>query len=571
MPGLLPGPPHSEGYIKLSTNVLGFSPSLPVLVMDTFGINSAVSTHGSFVHLSLYEPVNGRTSLTNPPTLRTRAAFHVRGSTTSTLPQAPFALKLLDEFNEEARLPLLGLPADPDWILYAPNVYDPIMIHNPFIFELSRAMGRYSPRTKFVEVYLIQAGGDVKKTNTMVSMFLPKRLKPAKHRVNIDRLGPDDLQPPNVTGGYIMKFDRLGPGENGFEANGDRGLVYVEPKEQTIMLPQRSPQREYLRSFMNQFKQALHSRERKDPIKGYRAFLDVDAAIDFHVLEVLSGNVDAMVLSTFFYKPRDGKIICGPHWDFDRALGSTDRRDENPRQWNTGPFFGGEWWPWLFRDPDFWQSWVDRWQELRGTEFSLTYMNALVDRLCNALREAQPREYAKWHLQPRGGSFQTEINHMKEWLSNRVDFIDSELVQPPRLELGAGGRFKAGSLVRLVAPKNVTVYYTLDGSDPRLPGGKVSTNALVRTNTIRLEQGTRLTARAYDSAHRQTGGPPLSTPWSRPAQAVAPTALVDRGRSATTSFKPLCWMSSTSTFNPGSPLHSSLSQDRHTPLASPLP
>jgi hypothetical protein len=522
MPGFLPGPPHSEGYIKLSTNVLGFSSSLPVLVMDTFGINTPISSHGSFVHLSLYEPVNGRTSLTNPPTLRTRGAFHVRGSSTSTLPQTPFALKLLDEFNEEARLPLLGLPADPDWILYAPNVYDPVMIHNPFIFELSRELGRYSPRTKFLEVYLVRSIGALKETNYHGIYVLTEKIKAAKQRVNIDRLGPDDLEPPNVTGGYIMKFDRLGPGEHGFEARGDSGIIYVEPKEQVMMLPQRAPQREYLKSFLDQFNQALHGWERKDPINGYRAFLDVDAAIDFHVLEVLSGNVDAMYLSTYFYKPRNGKIICGPHWDFDRALGSTDSRDANPRQWVIGPFFGGDWWPWLFRDADFWQAWVDRWQELRLTHFSLTNMNALVDRLCNELREAQPREYAKWYLQPRGGSYQTEINHMKKWLSNRVDFIDSELVQPPRLELSPSRALQPGSLVSLIAPKKVTVYYTLDGSDPRRPGGKISKNALVCTNSIRLEKGIQITARAYDSAHRQTGGPPLSTPWSRPLRQSLP-------------------------------------------------
>jgi hypothetical protein len=89
------------------------------------------------------------------------------------------------------------------------------------------------------------------------------------------------------------------------------------------------------------------------------------------VLEVLSGNVDALVLSTYFHKPRHGKIVFGPHWDFDRALGSTDGRDSNPRTWNTGPFFtGGGWWNKLFRDRDFWQKWVDRWQKARPEHFS---------------------------------------------------------------------------------------------------------------------------------------------------------------------------------------------------------
>src|SRR5205814_4252382 len=215
----------------------------------------------------------------------------------------------------------------------------------------------------------------------------------------------------------------------------------------------------------------------KDPAKGYRAYLDVDAAIDFHVLEVLSGNVDAMVLSTYFHKPRGGKIICGPHWDFDRALGSTDGRDANPREWNTGPFFGGEWWPQLCSDPDFWQQWVDRWQELRRSHFSLTNLNALIDRLCNEVREAQPREYKRWNLQPRGGTYESEIGVMRTWLSNRVDFIDSQLAQPPRLNQN-GGRIASGFLLTLNAATNATIYYTLNGADPRLSQGAVSSNAV---------------------------------------------------------------------------------------------
>lgn len=67
----------------------------------------------------------------------------------------------------------------------------------------------------------------------------------------------------------------------------------------------------------------------------------MDAAIDYHAVEVLSGNVDFQSYSAYLHKPSGGKIVWGPHWDFDRALGSNDGRDANPRHWNTGGFFGG--------------------------------------------------------------------------------------------------------------------------------------------------------------------------------------------------------------------------------------
>jgi len=434
-------------------------------------------------------------------------------------PQSPFALKFVDEFEEERHLPILGLPADADWVLYAPNAYDPVMIHNPFVYQLSRDLGRYSPRTRFIEVFISRQSGHLRELHYNGVYVLTEKIKIAKHRVDIDRLGAEDLQPPNVSGGYLMKFDRVGPGESGVFGTGGRGLVYVEPKEQLIQLPQRAEQRRYVKKFFSDFENALNGPNFKDPVSGYRAYLDVDAAIDFHVLEVLSGNVDAMVLSTYFYKARNGKIVCGPHWDFDRALGSTDGRDDNPANWNTGPFFGGEWWPQLFSDVDFWQSWVDRWEELRGSHFATTNLNRLIDTLAAEVREAQPREYARWGLQPRGGSYQSEVDLMKAWLSSRVEFIDTQLTAAPGINFSnsTGGKFT----VTLTGSTNATIYYTKGVGDPRRPQGAVSTNAIAYEGPFQVEKGVELMARAYDTKRRQVGGPPLSTPWSRAVKKTA--------------------------------------------------
>ncbi len=515
--GLLPGPPQSETYLLLASNLLGFKSNLPLLVMDTFGSDRATSFRSSSVQLSFYEPVDGKTSLTNQPTLTTRGGFHVRGSTSAGMPQTGFAVQFLDEFNHELHLSALGLPANSDWVLYAPTEYDPVMIHNPFVHQLSRGLGRYSPRTRFLEVYLARHAGPVTARDYYGVYVLEEKIKVGKHRVAIDRLGPEDLKPPEVTGGYLVKFDRLGPGENGFWA-GSASMVYVEPKEQVINLPQRAAQRQYLNSYFDEFNRVLHGPNWKDPVQGYRAYIDVDSWIDFHVLEVLSGNVDALKFSTFLYKPRGGKITFGPHWDFDRALGSTDERDADPRQWNTGRFFHAPWWTRLFSDPDFWQLWVDRWQALRRTNFSESNLFGLIDRLTDEVREAQPREVRRWGLEPRGGTYQSEIDWMKNWLSQRIDFIDQQLVQPPRLSQ-AGGRVASSFQLTLTGPADATLYYTLDGSDPRLPQGAISSNAVIYAGPIALHGDTHFVARARNADQHQTGGPPISTPWSSPVTA----------------------------------------------------
>ena len=510
--GLLAGPPHSEAYLQLHTNVAGFHSKLPILIMEMFGRDVPVSTHGSFVYLSFHEPVNGLTSVTNAPALTTRAAFHLRGSTSSGMPQPSFAVKLVDEFNEEKSRAVLGLPSESDWILYAPNFFEPIMIHNPFIHQLSRDLGRYSPRTRFVEVYLASSAGPVRDLHYHGIYVLEEKIKIGRNRVNIDRLGTDDLQPPAVTGGYLLKFDRLGPGEGGFWAGG-APIVYVDPKESVITLPQRAPQRQYLDKFFGDFERVLSGPDWRDPSTGYPAYIDVEAAIDYHVLEVLSGNVDANAFSIFFQKTRNGKIVFGPHWDFDRALGSQDGRDANPRRWNIARYFGGPWWPRLFSDPDFWQLWVDRWQALRLTHFSEAHLHGLIDQLAGELREAQPRQVQRWNLQPRGGSYQREIDLMKGWLSSRVDFIDHQLVPPPRIA-GPDATVATKLLFTLEAGTNATVYYTLDGSDPRASQGGISSKAIVYAGPVQITNSARVVIRSRDPTQRQYGGPPTSTPWS---------------------------------------------------------
>jgi hypothetical protein len=514
---LLPGPPQSQTYVLLSANVTRFTSTLPLLVMDTFGAHQAANLRSSVVQLSFYEPVNGTTSLTNRPTMTTRGGFHVRGSTSAGMPQKGFALEFVDEFNREQHLSALGLPANSDWVLYAPTPYDPVMIHNPFVHQLSRDMGRYSPRTRFLEVYLVRHAGPLTARDYYGVYVLEEKIKVGKHRVAIDRLGPQDLKGAAVTGGYLVKLDRLGPGESGFWA-GETSMVYVEPKESVITLPQRAAQRQYIQSYFDDFERVLHGAKWKDPVEGYRAYIDVDSWIDFHVLEVLSGNVDALRFSTFFYKPRGGKITYGPHWDFDRALGSIDDRDAYPKRWNTGRFFNAPWWSRLFSDPDFWQLWVDRWQGLRRTLFSETNLYALIDRLADEVREAQPREVKRWGLEPRGGTYQSEIDWMKSWLSQRMDFIDQQLVQPPQLNR-PGGTVAPGFEVTLTGPANATIFYTLDGSDPRLAQGAISSNAVTYAGPIVLQTNAVLFARARNPGVRQTGGPPRSTPWSSPVTA----------------------------------------------------
>lgn len=533
--GLLPGPPHAETYLALDAGLLNFSSDVPLVVIHNFGGGSVPSGVQQPAHIAVFDTATGRSALTNPPQLSTRAGINIRGSSTMYQAKKNFRLEFWDEYNNDHSQPLLGLPDDSDWILYACDNFEPVLIHNPFAHELSRQIGRYSSRYRFVEVYVNTTGGSIKQANYNGVYVLLEKIKIGKHRVDIDKLEPEHTRLPQVTGGYLLSIDRPAPGEGQIYTAGV-GVNCLNPKWDELRQPQRAPQYQYLNNYFSTLTSVLNGASFADPVQGYAQYVDVPRAIDHHILNVLTFNVDALRLSGFFYKPREGKLSFGPLWDFDRALGSTDGRDANPRIWrsaspdygtdmfNSAPIFANPWYGRMFRDIDFWQKWIDRWQELRRAQFALTNLQALVDTLAGQVREAEKREIVRWpgFTTPRRGSYQAEVDALKVWLSNRVDFIDTNFVAAPSLG-NPGGPAALGSLLEIAAPPAATVYYTVDGTDPRAPGGGIAFNALTYSAPIALNENARILARARDLDHRNLTGankPPLSSPWSGPVAAT---------------------------------------------------
>lgn len=512
-PGLLPGPPRSESFVMLASAVVNFTSDLPIVILHNYGRGSVPATGEQFVMMQVFEPKHGVASMTNAPDTSQRARFRLRGSSTQGIPKGSFALETWDEFGADQKIGLLGMPEESDWVFYAPNNFEPVLIHNPFMHGLSREIGRYSPRTRFVEVYLNTGGGAIVSANYNGIYVIEEKIKRGPDRVDIDGLEPEHLAAPEVTGGYMLKIDRPDPGDFPFNAAG-QDLNFVDPKGAEIRLAARDAQEQYIIGYFNQFGAALNGASYRDPLNGYAKFIDIGSWIDHHVLNVLSYNVDALRLSTYLYKPRNGKIEFGPLWDFDRALGSTDGRDANPRTWyNSGgtDFFHYPWWNRLFQDPDFMQRWIDRWEELRRGSFALTNFNRHIDEHMAQVRRAQPREQARWGWAPRGGSYQAEVNMMKTYLKDRAEFIDGQFVRPPALSL-AGGMVTNGTEVTLTIPAGTTVYYTLNGTDPRLPGGGLSGDARLYSGPIALQGNARVVARARNLQH--TRGPVTPSPWS---------------------------------------------------------
>ncbi len=486
-PGKAPSAVVSQTYIGLSSDVADFSSDLPIVIVDTN--RQTPNTTFRSVHAAFIDrDADGRARMVDRADYVGRGGMKRRGRSTLGAAKGSYGFEVWDENNLDRDVSILGMPAESDWILYAPFNYDRALINNAFMHGLSNQIGRYSVRTRFVEMYLNTNDDTISASDYVGLYILMEKIKRGPDRVDVEKLEPWDDTEPRITGGYMLKIDRADSGDRGFRTSrgnptyGDGTLCYVDPKESEIT----DAQSEWIRGYLDEFEDALYGPSFADPQSGYAKYIDVDAFIDHNLLNMLAMNVDALRLSTHLHKNRGGKLEMGPLWDFDRALDSTDGRDNNPETWHGSgdgtDYLGYVWWDRLFEDANFWQKYIDRWFALRRGAFSTESLDATIDGMADEIWEAQARNYQRWSSRgPRYGGFQGEIDHMKEWLGRRCRWVDSQFVAPPEI-LPDGGPVAVGSEIELLdTTGSGMLYYTLDGTDPRPPSAAPTT---IETVTI---------------------------------------------------------------------------------------
>ena len=465
----------AEGYLRISSEVAARTSNLPLMILDDFGAGAPNAKTAA--HWMVFDPAsNGRSSPLAPPSVSSAAEMKIRGSSTVTAAKYSLFVEAQTASGNGRSVSPAGLPADADWVLQAPYEFDRALIRNSLAYALGNATGRYAPRTRQVELYLKTNGGTVTAADYFGVYTLTERIERGEDRVPVTKLNPGDVTDPAVSGGYLFKIDRADPGDTGFAAAG-RLLYWVDPKEDNVATEQQN----WLKGYLNAWWQTLNAPDFYDPVSGYASRAEVDSFVDHHLLNTSMKNVDAFRLSAYFFKDRRGKINAGPLWDFDRSMDSTDDRDDKSDTWcgDKNPlgdqgtdFFGDPWYARMFRDGNFGQRWIDRWEELRKGALSPAAAGGEIDRQAAELMEAAPRNFERWPGRaPRFGGWNGEVEHLRTWLLHRMAWMDGRFTRPPAASL-PGGRVTAGTTVSLTSPSlvkpGVRIFYTLDGIDPRL-------------------------------------------------------------------------------------------------------
>ncbi len=546
--GMGPSPSTSVGYIGLASDARNFTSDVPIVLLENFGGGRPPDEPKRAAFMAIFEPpkdpetgqVIGRASLANEPDLQTRIGIEIRGSSTGGRDKASYGIDGWDEDDEEKGIEVLGMPEHSDWVLYGAYNFDRALMRNHLIYHLSNDCGRYATRSKFCEVFFNMQGGSLSYADYRGVYSFMEKISRDEKRVDVEGMPGDVSQEPEITGGYMMKIDR---GSARWNTSRQGSIVPVYPREWNVT----SAQNTWIRNYLQEFEDTLFSANFRHPTLGYPRYVDLDSWTDHHILNLLPMNVDAIRLSGYFYKTRavendqgaleGGRIEWGPIWDFDRSMGSTDSRDDNWAIWYGPPdsskYFDYDgrypWWNRLWQDVDARQRWRDRWHMFRQGPLSTAHIMARIDGFANELREAAPRNFQKWGL-INPSQFQNEVNVLKNWLSNRANWVDTHwiegsgstftkvtAIQAPRFS-SPGGLISPGFQLTITGSGG-TIYYVTDGTDPRASGGGIAQGARNYAGPITINDNARVVARVRKNADH----------WSPPTAdtyVVTPTSLV---------------------------------------------
>lgn len=351
-----------------------------------------------------------------------------RGNSTWSAPKKPYKLKL------DKKQDLLGMGANKHWVLLA-NYYDVSMLRNKITYWLGSQLGmEFTPKCEFVNVVM---NGEY-----LGSYYLCEHVRVGKTRVNIDDLEEDEASKnatdeKTISGGYLLSLcPDVTEEKQKFTTDRQNSFLIESPSFEDYL---NEAQVNYIKNYVQKTENAIYGKDFKDESGiSYQDYMDIDSAIDYYWIQEVSLNGDGFLSnSSYLYKKRDGKLYWGPLWDFDYvAWGAT----EYTRNLCTGFEQNGRvWYDRLFQDPVFYNRAVERWKTVREKILEACEDGGQIDKYSARQYESQRHNYEIWEkysdsyliwdeaLSPGSVTYDSEVTRLKEWMRERVAWIDDNL------------------------------------------------------------------------------------------------------------------------------------------------
>ncbi len=334
-----------------------------------------------------------------------RGQIRFRGASSQAYDKKSFAFKL----DESTRW--LGLQKDRDWVLNAAFV-DCSMMRHKLSYDLFQSLSadgakRFASSSRFVEVNL---------NGRYHGVYL------LMERVERSLLGLQRYDR-NATRHAVI-YKAIDHGAD-FQQLGHAAYEQHEPEPE--VLEYWSPLDE-----LNQFVSKAPNGKFFDAKSGIGSRVDVDYAIDFHLLLLLTSNMDGNDKNFVVARDAPTAVVPQPRfffvpWDYDATFGRNwEGSIVEPQEWLSNHLFDR-----LLGNATYKQKYASRWRALRKRQFSVENIARMIDDNARTLGAAATRNERRWKgmLAPDSGelTFTEDLKQMKEWGAARTKWLDEEI------------------------------------------------------------------------------------------------------------------------------------------------
>lgn len=365
---------------------------------------------------------------TMTPDLQEQASIRIRGNSSQWFYKKSYQLHFLNDDGENKNVSVMGMPKASEWVLNGPCL-DRTLLRNYLCYNVSGQIMEYAPNVRYCEVFL---NGEYQGIYLMVEAV-------TKDDGRLDLTESSQNQP---VSSWLVRWDRQGKGDTSLNnytfytlQSGVSELDVRYPGKNTI-----TPEKlVYIESDISKIERAIYSSDLSDPVKGYQAYLDVEAFAQYFVINEFFGNVDAGRFSTYYYKDMRGKVKPVV-WDFNNACDNYIDYvyDETGFNMIQAPWFGR-----LVHDERFVDEVISQYRQLRKTVLSDAYLDASIDETILYLGDAVDRNYEVYgylftetepdpgnYLSPMDrnySSYEESVQQLKDWLKLRGAWMDEHI------------------------------------------------------------------------------------------------------------------------------------------------
>lgn len=395
-----------------------FTSNLPLVVIDTGdqkpkrgvvwdrekGYN-ATTEEDPYAYGEIYiiDKSKGTNQLADQPTFKSQCKLKIRGNSSGKYDKHQYLIKLLDENGKLDKKNVLGMGKDSEWILNVSFV-DKSLLRNYLAYTTAGELMPYTPDTRFCEVvWKDQEGYRYEGVYLMM-----ESIKVGKNRVDLPKYSENSQFIP-----ALLRRDRYNDKKIMLDNYGTRnqltyGYLGIEyPSQENIT--EKGVQK--ITEQIDRLEQALYADSWNEFVK-YRDYIDMQSFVDYFILNEFFLNYDAGYNSTYMYMNYSGKLIMGPVWDFDQAMGNDP---ENVANLYTTAFHSAPWFNRILRDPVFTEAIIQRYEELRASILSDEAISTFLKETIDYLGPAIDRDWARW------GYFYTAGNYLKSEDSDPTD------------------------------------------------------------------------------------------------------------------------------------------------------